>query len=76
MPDDVVEFLESIFEKPMHTWIKDPGYAGRIVGMCPPPSNSKLLVSLIDNALRINSWLMTSELTSFGFFITGSHSKV
>jgi hypothetical protein len=44
MPEDVVAFLESIFDKPMHTWIKDPGYAGRIVGLCPPPSNSKLLV--------------------------------
>ncbi len=37
MPEDVVEFLESIFDKPMDTWSKDPGYATRIVGMCPPP---------------------------------------
>jgi hypothetical protein len=45
MPDDVVEFLESIFDKPMDTWVHDPGYATRVIGMCPPPSNSSILVS-------------------------------
>jgi hypothetical protein len=52
MPDDVVKFLESVFDKPMHTWIKDPGYAGRVVGLCPPPSNSDLLVSIFPLASR------------------------
>jgi hypothetical protein len=46
-PEDVVEFLEDIFDKPLHTWHLDPGYATRIVGMCPPPSNSKVLVGEI-----------------------------
>jgi hypothetical protein len=45
MPEDVVEFLESIFDKPMDTWSQDPGYDTRITGMCPPPSNSSILVS-------------------------------
>lgn len=66
MPDDVVEFLENIFDKPMHTWVKDPGYAGRVVGMCPPPSNSDILVSANRDA-PLNIWLhhLTFGLLSF-----------
>lgn len=45
MPEDVVAFLEEIFDKPMHTWRYDPGYATRVVASCPPPSNSSILVS-------------------------------
>ncbi len=45
IPDDAVEFVEDIFDKLLHTWHTGPGYAMRIVGMCPPPSNSKVLVS-------------------------------
>ncbi len=44
MPEDVVSFLEEIFDKPMHTSRYDPGYATRVVGSCPPPSNSSILV--------------------------------
>ncbi len=44
MPDDVVKFLEEVFAKPLHTWNADPGYASRIISMCPPPSNSRILV--------------------------------
>jgi hypothetical protein len=61
MPEDVVEFLESIFDKPMDTWSKDPGYATRIVGMCPPPSNSSILVSTTGKCHRINSRAATTE---------------
>jgi hypothetical protein len=46
MPDDVVKFLENIFAKPLHTLNQDPGYSTRVTSMCPPPSNSKILVSI------------------------------
>jgi hypothetical protein len=52
MPDDVVTFLEEIFEKPMHAWRYDPGYATRVLGSCPPPSNSSILVSSNEHTRR------------------------
>jgi hypothetical protein len=45
MPEDVLEFLEEIFGTDMSQWKYDPGYSSRITGNCPPPTNSKLLVS-------------------------------
>jgi hypothetical protein len=44
MPKDVLEFLEKIFEPDMSQWKYDPGYASRVTGLCPPPTNSKILV--------------------------------
>ncbi len=46
MPQDVLKFLEEIFQPDMSQWKYDPGYATRVTGSCPPPTNSKLLVSI------------------------------
>jgi hypothetical protein len=45
MPQDVLTFLEEIFSMEMSQWKYDPGYATRVTSSCPPPTNSKLLVS-------------------------------
>jgi hypothetical protein len=61
MPEDVVQFLEKIFANPLHTWNQDPGYSTRITSMCPPPSNSKILVILLvwcEKDLKLDGFLI------------------